>query len=72
MIFFKTVLLLPMAMPLIAARKSFWRGLSSEATDKKCWHTASTLWHAVGCQGLRGGCISVQKLSVHTNLLSIA
>jgi len=27
-----------MAMPLLAACKSFWRGLSSEATNKKCLH----------------------------------
>ena len=46
-----------MAMPLIAARKSFWRGLSSEATDKKCLHTASTLWHAEGCQARVGMCV---------------
>jgi hypothetical protein len=46
-----------MAMPLIAARKSFWRGLSSEATDKKCLHTASTLGHAEGCQERVSMCV---------------
>lgn len=46
-----------MAMPLLAACKSFWRGLSSEATNKKCLHTASTLSHAEGWQARVGMCV---------------
>jgi hypothetical protein len=36
---------------------SAWRGCLPEATNKKCPHTASTLWQAAGCRACAVGCI---------------
>jgi hypothetical protein len=56
---FQTVLLLPTAMRVFfqLLECSFWRGLWSALTNKKCLHTASSLCHAEGWQARVGMCI---------------